>query len=254
MNQSVVASRTQKLLFIVLKYVVLLLTVISFSGVVWSGIKIATSFGNTFEAPEYGKQNDSSRKNDDEQIDTGAEAKLALTTKYGDSIMKLLGAHSLDKNLYYDQIFASVLGLPKDVQGKYVSSAENWMDVSMKAGKDAQLSIMEFDGAFHQAVYSDVAQKNQAKAARNQWISVATTGGMILVALVLALVLIQIEANTRLAVESLSGEGRDRKQFNEQPVKTIQAKVQDMPSGCPQCGASITESEMFCEGCGHKLK
>ena len=258
MNKSGVANGTQKLLFIVVKYVVLLLTVLSFVGVVWSGLKIVTTFGSTFDTPVYGKLSEKSQNNGDEQIDTGAEAKLALTTKYGESVMKLLGAHNLDKNLYYDQIIASMLSFSKDAQGKYVDSAENWLNASTKAGKEAQQSIMEFDRAFRQSVYEAAAQKNKAKGERALWITAATTGGGILVSLVIVLVLIQIEVNTRITAESTSSENTDRKLPSDEKTKAGQdssaLKPQAKPSACSKCGAKITDADVFCEGCGNKLK
>ena len=257
MYKSGVANGTQKLLFVVVKYVVLLLTVLSFAGVAWSGRKIVTTFGSTFDTPVYGKLSEKSQNIDDEQVDTGAEAKLALTTKYGESVMKLLGSHNLDKNQYYDQIIASMLHFPKDAQGKYVDSAESWLNASTKEGKNAQQSLMEFDRAFNQSVYEAAAKKNKAKGERAIWITTATTGGGILISLAIVLVLIQIEVNTGIIAKATSGENSEKKLPGEQTTKAspdLSAfKPQVKSTACSKCGAKITEADLFCEGCGNML-
>lgn len=265
MTNKAVASEYQSLIFKSTKYVVIFLSVLSLLGVIWSSVMLATTFGSKFESPVYGESSAKKSKKHSDQIDTSAEGKLALTTKHGGDIIKLLGRYNLDKDRLFDQIIGSMLRVPTDLQGKYLSSSESWMEASAKAGIKAEQGIYEFDNAFHQAIADAARQENSVEMERVKWIGMAGTGAIFFACLVIVLVLIQIEVNTRVTAELLFRGNFIQPAPSDQTTKPVKNSQGIQASNvlfqqpikaltCPKCGASAAEADIFCEGCGSKLK
>lgn len=255
-SKSVVTAGFQTLMFRGTKYVAVLLAVLTLLGVIGAGVMLASTYGSKFESPVYGKSPEKSLEGLRAEVDTSAEAKLALTTSYGKDVIQLLGKSNLNKDIYFDQIINSMLGIPTALHGKYIDTAEDWMEASAKANVNADQAVIEFDRAFRQAVSAAYRQEESAKAERAIWISGGVAGATFFACLVILLVLIQIEANTRVgAISGNAGQPQPVDLANTQS-QTGNAKAQTLVKSplCPQCGEKVTDTDAFCEGCGAKLK
>lgn len=265
-NKTAVSMGFQGLLIKATKYAVIFLSVLTLMGVFWSTAKLAQTYGSKFEAPVYGAEPTKLQRKHGGEIDSSAEGKLALTNKHGEDVIKLLGKHNLNKDQYFDQIIGSMLRIPTDLQGEYVDSAENWLETSTKSGVNAEQSLLQFDSEFHQAVSIASQKEASAEIERASWLGATIGGATFLACLVIVLVLIQIEANTRLTAEVLSRGNAMPPASSSRPLQPLtsnqgaqassgaQEKAAAKPAVCPKCGATITGDEVFCEGCGSKLK
>lgn len=265
LSKTAISIGFQSWIFKITKYIVIFLTVLSLLGVAWSGIKLATTFGSKFETPVYSGVAVNAKRDTSSRVNSSAEGKLALNTKHGADILALLGKSNLNKDMYYDQIVASMLRLPVDLQGKYVSSADQWLDASVKAGNKAEQAIVEFDSSFHQAVTESNHLEQSAELERARWIALASGGATFCACLIIILVLLQIEVNTRVTAENMLRANLPAAAVSEPFTKTVKnvpvppAPVVKAPEPvkaliCPKCSSAVSQADIFCGGCGHKLK
>lgn len=264
-NTSASVSGFQNFLFKATKIVVILLSLIALLAIVLSTIYLIKTLGNNFTSPIYGSHIEKNQGGGDFQVDTSAQAKVAVTTKYGTDIIKLLQKNNLNADIYTDQITQSILNMPKDMQDSYIDSANKWMDASATSGKTADVRIVEFDQAFREAILSAESKATVAKADQLVLGSVLAVSIMYVLIFVIILALIQIELNTRRAAEYLSkgilsqtgvsepGGIINNGHLSGQSNRDI-LQQRSHASKCPKCGAPVTDADIFCEGCGYQLK
>lgn len=238
--------------------------IIAFISVFVSIIMLLTTYlGDQFKTPKFEPNAENSRlmrrldSGDDEMKQQ--EAKVKLNQKFGSDLLEIIKENNVPE-VKADLMIQYMLNLPEEKHAKFVKGWGSFLKdgiayVKSKNDKLENVGLLLTDAyvnEFQKALADEEHGQQKLLIERGIIASTLIASIFLLILSVMLPVLLKIERNTRGASVI------DLKPIPAKPVapvKTAQTVTQPTAAlTCPQCKATVTEADVFCEGCGHRLK
>ncbi len=232
---------------------------------------LSTYIGDHFKTPKFEANSENSRlmrklgDGDDEMKQQ--EEKVRLNQKYGSELLEIIKENNVPE-IKAEVMINVMLNLPEEKHSKFVSGWDPYLKdgIAYVKSKNEKLENVgmvlteAYVNEFEKAIANEKHGEQELLIQRGVIAATMVSSIFLLILSVMLPVLLKIERNTRGTVGFEVVPTPKTPVPPVKPATTAKAPIPPAQSSpvaslsCPKCKATVAENDVFCEGCGHRLK